>query len=119
MRIVLFSYAGGAVEVGIGVEGGGWCTLDAVASPGADQPHFEQIELGPTVHLPLRQLEASDLLLGLAIRPWLDQRRSDSRSVPRQALGEGREEATGSRIDSGVEVRRFALTDDVLEPGQE
>jgi len=68
---------------GIGVQFRVWRTLDAVASPGADQPCFEQIELGPTVHLPLDELEAGDLPLGLAVRPRLDQRRSDSRPVSR------------------------------------
>ncbi len=69
--------------LGIGAETGVWRTLDAAASPGADQPRFEQIELGSTVHLPLHELEAGDLPLGLAIRPRLDQRRRDSCSVLR------------------------------------
>jgi hypothetical protein len=55
------------IKLSTGVQLGVWRTLDAAASPGADQPRFGQIELGPTVHLPLHQLEAGDLPLGLAV----------------------------------------------------
>ena len=89
------------------------------ASPIADQPRFEQIELGPTEHLSLHELEASDLPLGLDFRPGLGQRRGDSLSVSRQAVREGREEAASRRVDPGVEVVCSPLADHGLEAGQE
>lgn len=84
-------------------------------SPNVDQSRFEQRELGPTEHLSLYELEAGDLPLYLTIRPRLGQRPGNSLSVSRQAVREGREEATSGRVDPGVEVGCSSLAEHGLE----
>lgn len=59
-------------------------------SSNADQPRFEQIELGPTEHLSLHELEAGDLPFGPAMRPGFSVVLADAgygcSAVFRQAL---------------------------------
>ncbi len=50
----------------------GAVSLTLCGSYSADEPGFEQIEVGTTLLSPFNQLQLGDLTLGLAIGPGLD-----------------------------------------------